>query len=475
MMREVLGKLCLAAVVGLLGCVGAGAQGHAARDAKTAPVLMLSDLHFDPFHDPAQGAKLVDAPIEQWDAILKSAPSEHQAESFAAIQTACHARGVDTDFALLGASLHAAQEHARDLAFVTVTGDLLVHGFDCRYKFVTHSDVGYAEFAERTARYVMHSVEAAFPAVPVYIALGNNDSSCGDYRMDQHDRFLQATSDLVIAGLRGASAPEAKAARADYEAGGYFSVSLKTPRRTRLLALDDIFLSEKYATCAGKPETAGANAELAWLDHQLTEAKQHGESVWVIGHIPPGLDIYSTLRAMKDVCTGAKVKTYLGSDRLVELLVEHADIVRLGLFAHTHSDEMRLLDERVPVKLVSSISPVNGNRPTFTIARVDAASAAMSDYTVFEASNATGIETSWSPEYSFRETYHEPDFSGRSIADLTRQFQADPEGAKPASHAYETYFAPGMVPILELVWSQYACALDHTTAEGYKACSCSAK
>ena len=51
-----------------LGAGRAAAQG--APRAETVPAVLLSDLHFDPFHDPAKTALLVQAPVKQWDAIL---------------------------------------------------------------------------------------------------------------------------------------------------------------------------------------------------------------------------------------------------------------------------------------------------------------------------------------------------------------------------------------------------------------------
>jgi sphingomyelin phosphodiesterase acid-like 3 len=457
-------------VLVLFFCVTAGAQ-------QSASVLMISDLHFDPFHDPAKGASLVEAPLSQWDKILQEPDSGDQAANFAAVQKTCGARGADTDFALLESSLRAEQKQAHAVAFVTVTGDLLAHSLDCRYRFAMKGKDpdGYGAFAERLANYVIGRVETAFPQVPVYVALGNNDSSCGDYKMDPQDRFFKATSQSVVSGLRGVSASEAKRVREDYESGGYFGVTLPGLHRTRVLAVDDIFLSDKYTTCAGAKNVAGGSAMLAWLDRELAAAKAHGEVVWVIGHIPPGVDVYSTLRKGGNVCGDAPVRLFLGSDALAATLEKHADVIRLAVFAHTHSDELRLLRGdagSIPMKLVASISPVNGNRPTFTVAQVDPKTATMTDYAVYEAPPPTEINAPWRPEYGFHETYHEPDFRAKSVGDLVVRLQADAGGGKPESTAYVHYFAPSMLPLLALVWPQYGCALDHTTADSYKACVC---
>ena len=94
---------------------------------------------------------------------------------------------------------------------------------------------------------------------------------------------------------------------------------------------------------------------------------------------------------------------------------------------------------------------------------------------VIAASNATGIDTTWSREYSFDETYHVAEFSTSALAGLIDQFRADPQSEKPTSRAYEANFTPGMFPVLALAWPQYTCALEHATAAGYKACACGVK
>lgn len=455
------------AVLWFVAAVCAGAFG---QDVK---VMMLSDLHFDPLHDPAKAERLAAAPVEEWDGILKEPDAPGQAEGFAALQGECHARGVDPDYALMTASLNAAKAQSAGAVFVTVTGDLLVHSFDCRYEKLLKDKAGYAAFAEKTVVYVMRSVQAAFPGVPVYVAGGNNDSACGDYRMDSPDKYFEATSKVEMAGLHDAA--EAKRAVAEYDKDGDFAVMVPGLKKTRLLVLDDIYLAVNYTDCAGKQDASGAAAQLAWLDHELTDVKAKGEQAWVMGHIPPGLNVYATLAKGGDVCAGAKIKLLLSSDGLAKTLVKHEDVVRLALFAHTHFDEVRLLGGKVPLKMVASVSPVNGNRPTFTVASVDANTATLDDYSVFEASNTTGEGTTWAKEYGYRETYGEKDFSGASVANLVGQLQGDPVGLKAQSRTYETYFAPGMLPVLGLVWPKYACALTNMTEETYKSCSCAVK
>jgi len=75
----------------------------------------------------------------------------------------------------------------------------------------------------------------------------------------------------------------------------------------------------------------------------------------------------------------------------------YGDVIKLAIFGHTHMDETHLLRndgqsvESVAVKTVSSISPINGNLPSFTVVQIDPASAALKDYKVFAASNPSGV------------------------------------------------------------------------------------
>ena len=442
--------------------------------AQSVPAVMLSDIHFDPFRDPTKVSRLVAAPTSQWQAILAEPMSAGQAAGFQAQQTQCAESGIDTDEALFDSTLTAASKYGAGASFVTVSGDLLVHKLDCRYEVTMRgkpSD-GPAAFAAKTATYVMERVEAAFPQVPVYFALGNNDSACGDYHLNVRDLFLKGTSDAVLHGMRGASAAELKAARQDYEMGGYYAVPLNGVSGTRLVVVNDIYESEFYKDCGAEPGD-GAKAQLRWLNAQLDGTRRSEEKVWVMGHIPPGPDVYNTLRHFTSVCSRAP-EEFLSSEELADALVAHADVIQLALFAHTHNDELRLLERAgskgaVAVKLVPSVSPVHGNAAAFTVAKVDAASAVMLDYTVFQE----GAGGRWEREYNFGETYHEAEFSAATVARIVEHLQADRLGVERTTQAYERNFAAGGGGSpLGLVWQEYTCALTRDKAADFKACIC---
>jgi sphingomyelin phosphodiesterase acid-like 3 len=263
--------------------------------------------------------------------------------------------------------------------------------------------------------------------------------------------------------------------------GGYYSLMMGAPMRdTRLIVVNDLFLSPRYRTCAGRSDSAATTTEMTWLQEQLAQARRLGQKVWVMGHIPPGIDPYSTVAGFKDICGNDVPEMFLSSDKLADLLIEHADVIRLGIFAHTHMDEIRLLklqrrdpqasfEHSVAIKVVPSVSPVDGNNPSFTIARVNRSSAVLQNYQVIAASNQTGIAATWSREYDYAQTYHEAQFSPSTLKELITEFEND----RGAQTYIRNYYVGDRSSELKPFWPLYVCALANHTAKAFAACACS--
>ncbi len=480
--------LARAAALLAMASLGLGAgpvMAQTAAQKASVPVELLSVLHFDPFHDPAKAAQLVKAPVAQWDAILGSADTADQASEFAAVQEACHSKQVmDSPYALLNGALHEAKAMAAKPAFVEVSGDLLVHDFDCRYRAALKLEKAAgddqslsAAFAAKTAVFVMKKVEAVNAGIPVYFALGNNDSRCNHNRLDVHDAFLKATGQAVLDGFLGVSAPQRKQALQTYDAAGYYAVTMTAPMvNTKLLVIDDIYMMSKFSGCsADQSNTAGADEQIAWLTRQLDEARKQGEFVWMLGHLPPMVNPVSSMAKGRALCASG-AEQYLSTNDLLNVLEKHADIIRLAVFGHTHFDELHLLANKgagVPVKVVASVSPVNGNNPTVTVGQVAPAAAQLTDYTVYVASNNTGVNATWSKEYGFGETYHEAAFTAATLADLIGRLHADHAGTGAENQAYQAHYYNGAkITLPGPLWAGYVCSLDHPTANGFAACAC---
>jgi sphingomyelin phosphodiesterase acid-like 3 len=490
--------ICIAAGFAAAAAPGVRAQAAASTEKPTTvesatkrpadvAALFVSDIHFEPFADPAKTAKLMAAPVSAWNAILAEPASADQVAKFAELQTTCKARGVDTSYTLYESGLKAIREDASGAKFVVLSGDLIAHNFSCKFSttFPDAKKGEYRTFVEKTIDYVMRELRAALPGVPVYAALGNNDSDCGDYELDANSAFLADIGRILTADF---PAGERANALRDFSAEGNYSARLPAPLgHTRILVLDDLFMSRQYATCGGKADPALAAEQIAWLTQQLVAARRSHEKTWVMSHIPPGVNPYATATKVLDLCNGGKPQMFLNSEALPEAMASSGDVITLAIFAHTHMDEMRLLKSTaadappggVAVKIVGSISPVNGNNPSFTVAEIDAATAQLKDYQVFVASNQTGPDASpkspsgWTEEYDFAQAYKEPAFTAATVADLVAGFKADPTGQSDASKSYIKNYGEGSsARAIGAFWQPYTCALRNDGADAFRECVC---
>jgi len=476
-----------------LSCAGTNVC-SAQTQAETVPVVMLSDIHFDPFHDPVKFDKLRAAPLPEWQKILAEPDSPTQLPDATKLASGCATRGMDTPWVLLESSLAAAHTHSPHPLFVTVSGDLLAHAFECRFQALAHkaSAEEQSAFAAKTLEYVAGELRRVFPATPIYMALGNNDSGCGDYRDSPNSDFLKSAAESLSSDLDSPVAQ--KNLLQSFPAGGDYSVALPKPIvRGRLIVLQDIFLAGGHVGCDGKPDPAAAAAQLEWLHSELAAAHARNEQVWVMAHIPPGVNFYTTLSSNRDVCKGQAPVMFLKDEKLVDVLTDFAADIRLAIFAHSHMDEMRLLQTGnvvskpdadaavkpawVAAKLVPSVSPINGNNPTFTLADVDPKTATMKDYRVFSANNKTGIAAKWSEDYRYSVAYHSTGFTPEEVAKLMEKFGADKQGEAPESQEYESNFMPGgglKSLAIRLVWPAYVCSIRQNTVAGFHDCMCPA-
>jgi sphingomyelin phosphodiesterase acid-like 3 len=448
---------------------------------QTVQALFVSDIHFEPFRDPSKAERLKAAPVRAWNAILVGPEAADRGERWAAIEKACPTRGEDSTFQLYESSLRAIRKNASRAKFIVVSGDLISHSFSCKYAalFPKAAPGDYRVFVEKTIAFVVGSLRETLPGVPVYAALGNNDSDCGDYQLDAGGDFLAAEADEFT---RGFSSAEREQAERTFAAGGYYSVSLPAPMRgTKLLVLDDLFMSRRYETCGGNEDRAPAEQQVTWLEQQLTAARGRDEKIWVMAHIPPGVDPYSTATKGKNICETNKPTMFLSSEALPKAMAKYGDVIKLAIFAHTHMDEMRLLEPAeegtarsgVAVKMAPSISPVDGNNPAFTVAAIDPATAVMKDYRVIAASHQTGVDTTWAEEYDFASVYKEPAFSAASVEDLIGRFEADRSAQTNESQSYIQNYDVGQ-PMRELgpLWPAYVCAMKNDSGEAFTKCVC---
>ncbi len=482
-------SLSAAISVGMLSSI-ASAWAAPIRGPQTVPIIMLSDIHFDPFYDPAKFAQLRSGDVSRWESILTAPDSPHQANDFASLQQTCEAPAADTDWSLFASSMRAAKSRQPTPLFVTVSGDLMVHQFGCRFRTLAPggSSSALSAFAAKTVAFVALELREAFPHVPIYLALGNNDSGCGDFQETPGSAFLRSVAQSVAVD---AGAPNEATVLREFPEEGNYDVELPKPmNRTRMIVLQNIFQSSTYKTCAGATDLVPSKTQIAWLEAHLADAHARGERVWVMAHIPPGVNVHSTFLRNDAVCSAQSPKMFLNSEALPDTLTKYGDTVRLVIFGHTHNDEIRLLKPSgcnqgrdrcaaIPAKLVPSITPLHGNNPAFLVAQVSPSTSTIIDYSVFAANNEADIGSKWEQEYRYSEAYGLPDLSAASVERLVAGFALDKSGVDALSRAYERWYSPGdsngRDTTLQRTWPAYVCSLTLNEEAAFRECACSGR
>jgi sphingomyelin phosphodiesterase acid-like 3 len=153
---------------------------------RTGQALLVSDIHFDPLADSAIVKQLIAAPASQWESIFATSAQGGYA----------HAPS-DANYPLLKSALSAAAAQ-NPIDFVIASGDYLRHDFQSAFIKAGGSPSDFPTFATKTAVFVVNTIQATL-GVPVYLALGNDDSPCVDYGLVPGSPFLAALADAWCA------------------------------------------------------------------------------------------------------------------------------------------------------------------------------------------------------------------------------------------------------------------------------------
>jgi hypothetical protein len=396
----------------ILAIALAVAAAAAPAAADSGKFLHISDIHFNPFDPSLRAKELTTTAVSDWHAVFAADPDQTFSKY-----------GEDTNHALYDSSLMKIGIEGVNADFALVTGDLLVHRFQDNAESVLGFVQGSPEndaFAVRTTLYVLERLRNALPGTPIFVSLGNNDSSCGDYRIDPGGSYLAATREAV----RDLAGPDLVADDFDqtYLAGGYFAARHPTVPNTTIVVLDDVMWSARYENACGQGGLDAADAMMTWLEQQLAGARAAGGKVWLMHHIPVGMDAYASAHSKTTECTEKLVpmlkepfaSTYVG------LLAEYGDVIDDSFVGHTHFDDYRLLRDTSGgitgvEKIGPAISPIFAQNPGFLAYTYDRATGAVADFTATYLTNleqATSPATGdWQEEYSFADTYGQKDFS----------------------------------------------------------------
>lgn len=391
--------------------------------AGTAPAtshefLWLSDVHFDPTVNASLVDKLAAADVSEWAQILNSAPG------------APSKFGQDTNWPLFASAILGMKKAASHAQFIVVTGDVFGHKLRERFNdsATDHDDEAFQRFTTKTFDFVAAQLESIAPGRPVLFTLGNNDGECGDYKLQPYGPFLRSTS-ATITRMLGAVGD--KDSEVDWADAGNYDVANPALPRARIIALNSVFLSAKYQnTCGASGDSEPATDQLRWLASRLAQAKSRNENVWLIFHIPPGIDGYATSHPK-----GGGEKTIVPmwspayTQQFEDLLQQYPDTVTISLAGHEHTDDFRLIDHSL-VLLAPALSPVVEQNPAFRMVQFDA-DVTLKNATTYYLSNLdefdTGTEALWKPEYNFVQAWGMGKLDFPHFEKLNHDIETNPE------------------------------------------------
>jgi hypothetical protein len=396
-----------------LTLVPVSANASAASATPAAPWLFVSDVHLDPLE-------------------------KNQRPSY---------RGEDTNEPLLKSALAAMKRADPAPPVVVISGDFLGHGFENRYVKTTMAHLARA-FGE------------AFPSAQFILALGNEDSPCGDYYAGPNPQFLRETAAAwePLVNRNGA----APGFLQTFSRDGFYTAKLPLPG-LRAVVVDDVFWARRFRSGCGAGNSDGATEQLADLERALPPGDR--DKTWVVLHIPPGVDAFSTIHIVHHLV----VVPFLDSapqNRLLSILGDRRRNVSLLVAGHTHKFAFRLIDpdggNSIPVLLVPAISPIFGNNPMFLTVRVAAGGAigAIEEH-AYDDDHEQWYDAGGSKDLGLE------GFSGAALANLRSRLAESQDLRATFARLYDGG-APPEISVRN--WRGYWCAIESMSDTAYRTC-----
>lgn len=419
-----------------------------AATAHADEFISLSDVHFNPYYDPSLMAQLEASDVAQWPAIFASSKI-----------TTPSTYGADTNYPLFQSFLADLKVRAADARFVTITGDLLGHDFPQNFQLYSadKSEDAYESFTTKTIQFIASQIQSAVPHIPIFPVLGNNDSDCGDYETTPNGWFLSAFAKAWAPSVKSSTFVK------QFSSAGNYAVAAPI-KDTLIIGLDSIFLSMNYDNACGEEGVDYGAETLTWLRRKLESAKAKHQRVWILYHIPPGINVYSTTSGGAACPAPVLMWKSQYTNRFNALMKRYSSTVTASLAGHTHMDDFRLID-KLYIHITPAVSPMFSNNSAYESISYSPSTAAMTDYTVYN------LTTAWAPEYTFTTAYKQPGLSLESVAAVRNAINSDPS-TRALYMQYYTASNPKSTTITDQNWFGYWCGTGAANAKDFTACYC---
>ncbi len=427
-------------LIGLLGLICVVNTTYAAvKTQLPEKFIVISDIHFDPFLSCNDSKtclnSLENEPVTDWEAIFKK------------YQTQPSAIGQDSNYLLFSLSLVELKNLITNQKpkFIMILGDFLGHDFSWQSvageSCSSDPSSKYRDFVKKTLTFVATQIRKVVPnSMKIYPVVGNNDSYTCDYstELPPKSRFYPDTASVWQLFNDTATFKQ------QFAQAGYYSDTLAADSNVKIIAIN----SNIFSRSNPDDMTQAAQNELAWIESQLQAAQKKQQHVWLIYHIPFGINTYSIIHHYINI----RFWKVNYRDAYVKLLTKYHDVISGVLNAHTHQNSFSRFDlggVNFYQSLNPSISRSNGNNPGMTVYSYDPISGTLLNSTTYYYQN-----NAWQtkPEYSFDDTY-----GGNTINNSIDKFIAVGETNAYDQFPYKQYYTVLAKMLSDLDWLDYWC------------------
>jgi hypothetical protein len=473
-------RYCIARLALLMAALLYLPVGNLAAQANSfarGKLLLASDVHFNPMFDATLVPELQQAAPEQWPAILERG----QPRAFSPY-------GQDTNWWLLKSALDAMRKTMPRPAVFIIDGDLLAHGFPAKYRATTHDDdrQHYRTFIAKTVQFLALQLRQRWPDTQILITPGNNDDDCQDYSIEAGGAFLTDSAPIVRDLAKGT-----EELAANWQSLGSYSVLPASIPALRIVSVNTVFFSAKYQAqslqknCADVQSTAD-DATFRWLQNTLTDAQQANQKVWLMFHIPPGIDGYASthpkggpvppvgLECVKDIVPMWEPEWTQKFDSLV---MSYRGTVMASFAGHTHTDDFRVIgDPSAPTQFVlidPAISPVYGQNPAFRVIEFSS-DAGVKNHTTYYLTSLTKpdkkLRGRWKKEYEFAREWKARPINAASLGKIYGEIASNETTRQRWLKLYNVSSDAAKIPP-NVVPGLY-CAIEGLGVGAYRVCAC---
>lgn len=315
------------------------------------------------------------------------------------------------------------------------------------------------EYIAQVTSLVFSRLSQLFPRVPVVAVVGNHDIS------PPNQWPVGGPAYASLWGPGGFSRHIPSEQRDSFLHCGFYS--------TTAAGLNFLVLNTNIYRKDNEVEGDDPCGQLTWLEAKLVEAEQREGKVYIVGHIPPGGQSWSTPHDTVEEI----------HERFLQLLIRFSNVVVAQFYGHKHTDSFRLIrseeGKSVGIGLVQgSVSPLIGSNPSVRLYSYNNQSG-LEDYAqyfldlqqVHAVRNISAVElgTRWKRLYRASESYGLKDLSPSSLEAFWLKLRNNEKGLFN-QYQFNSKAGRGGGQCEDYCWRKSLCSAGYTNTSQWRNC-----